>query len=368
MAVRYFYVERGCIVMSPLEFTLASRRGAGILIAAVVLLATSAMAQYSETILTGNIQGVGNFTDPNLVNAWGIAALPGGPFWVSDNGTGLSTIYNLQGEPQSLVVTIPAASGSGLGRPTGIVANISSDFKVTEGNSSAPALFLFATEDGTISGWNPTVDGTKAIIAVNSSPSRAIYTGLAIATTPSGNFIYAADSNNNLVDIYDGNFNLVRSFTDTSLPAGFTPYGIQVIRNKLYVTFNKGGSASGFVNTYDLNGGSQVHLVSQGELNAPWGVALAPPNFGPMSNALLVSNLGSGWINAYDPNTGAFLGYLNQGGAPITIDELWGIMFAVAPSATSPGRLYFTAGPAGYSNGLFGVIMPDSAVNGRNVH
>ena len=356
------------MLMSPLESTLSSRRGAAMLIAAVLLLATSAMAQFSEAILTSNMQGVGNFTDPNLVNAWGIAALPGGPFWVSDNGTGLSTIYNLQGEPQSLVVTIPTASGSGLGRPTGIVANISSDFKVTEGNSSAPALFLFATEDGTISGWNPTVDGTNAIIAVNSSASRAVFTGLAIATTPSGNFIYAADSNNNLVDIYDGNFNLVRSFTDTSLPAGFTPYGIQVIRNKLYVTFNKGGSASGFVNTYDLNGGSQVHLVSQGELNAPWGVALAPSNFGPMSNALLVSNLGSGWINAYDPNTGAFLGYLDQGGAPITINELWGIMFAPSPSVTAPGRLYFTAGPAGYSNGLLGMITPDSATGSRNIH
>jgi uncharacterized protein (TIGR03118 family) len=347
--------------MSALKSTLAFRRGTAMLFAAVFLLAVSATAQYSATNLTSNMSGVGNFTDPNLVNAWGIAALPGGPFWVSDNGTGLSTIYNLQGEPQQLAVTIPSASGSGIGTPTGIVANISSDFQITEGTHTAPALFLFATEDGTISGWNPTVDGTNAIIAINNSASRAVYTGLAIAITPSGNFIYAADSNNNLVDIYDGNFHFVRSFSDNSLPTGFTPYGIQVIRNKLYVTFNKRGTASGYVNTYDLSGGSQVHLVSAGFLNAPWSVVLAPQNFGPMSNALLVGNLGSGWINAYNPTTGEFLGYLNHGGTQITIDELWGLTFAAAPFVTAPGRLYFTAGPGGYSNGLFGVITADSA-------
>lgn len=347
--------------MSAFESTFISRRGTAMLIAVVMLLAVSAAAQYSATNLTSNMPGVGNFTDPNLVNAWGIAALPGGPFWVSDNGTGLSTIYNLQGEPQSLVVTIPTASGSGIGTPTGIVANTSSAFKITEGNNTGAAFFLFATEDGTISGWNPSVDQTNAIVALNNSASHAVYTGLAISTTSAGNFIYAADTANNLVDIYDGNFNLVRSFTDTSLPAGFTPYGIQVLRNKLYVTFNKRGTQSGYVNTYDLNGGSQVHLVQAGSLDAPWGLALAPPNFGPMSNALLVANLGSGWINAYDPTTGAFLGYLNQGGTQITIDELWGIMFAAAPSATPPGRLYFTAGPGGYSNGLFGVITADSS-------
>src|ERR1700684_1030105 len=238
---------------------LTGRSCVPMLIGVVLFLAISATAQYSQTNLTSNIPGEGNFTDPHLVNAWGIAALPGGPFWASDNGTGLSTIYNLQGEPQQLVVTIPTASGSGIGTPTGIVANTSSDFKITEGSNSAAALFLFDTEDGTISGWNPSVDRTNAVIAVDNSAARAVYTGLAIAQTTSGNFIYAADSNNNLVDIYDGNFNLVKSFTDNTLPSGFTPYGIQIIRNKLYVTFNKGGAASGFVNTYDLTGGSQVH-------------------------------------------------------------------------------------------------------------
>jgi len=347
--------------------TLASRRGIAMLAGMMLLLAISATAQYTQTNLTSNVPGEGNFTDPNLVNAWGIAALPGGPFWVSDNGSGLSTVYNNQGDPQSLVVTIPAASGSGIGAPTGIVANISSDFKITEGSNSAPALFLFATEDGTISGWNPHVDGTNAIIAVNNSAAHAVYTGLAIALTASGNFIYAADSNNNLVDIYDGNFKLVKSFTDTTLPAGFTPYGIHVIHSTLYVTFNKRGSGTGYVDTYDLSGGSQTHLASGISLNAPWSVALAPPNFGPMSGALLVGNLGSGWISAYNPSTGAFLGYLNQNGSQITISGLWGLTFAASPSVLSPGQLYFTAGPSGYSNGLFGVITANSVLDVRNL-
>ncbi len=348
------------MVLSARNSNLASLRGSVVLLAAMLLLAVSATAQYTQTNLTSNVPGQGSFTDPNLVNAWGLAALPGGPFWVSDNDTGLSTIYNAQGEPQQLVVTIPPASGSGTGSPTGIVANTSSNFQITEGSNSAAALFLFATEDGTISGWNPSVNPTNAVIAVNNSAARAVYTGLAIAFTSSGNFLYAADSNNNLVDIYDGNFNLVKSFTDTTLPSGFTPYGIQVIRNTLYVTFNKRGSGTGYVDTYDLNGESQVHLISGSTVDAPWSLALAPPNFGPMSGALLVGNLGSGWISAYNPTTGAFLGYLNQNGSPITISGLWGLMFAAAPSVISPGRLYFTAGPGGYGDGLFGVITANS--------
>ena len=150
-------------------------------------------------------------------------------------------------------------------------------------------------------------------------------------------------------------------------PAGFTPYGIQVIRSTLYVTFNKRGSGTGYVDTYDLSGGSQVHLISTGVLDAPWGVALAPLNFGAMSGELLVGNLGNGMINAFNPTTGALIGPLNQEGAPISISGLWGLMFAPAPSVFSPGQLYFTAGPSGYSHGLFGVITANSALDVRNV-
>lgn len=334
---------------------------AAMLICLVSLLAGSATAQYTKTNLTGDTSGEGNFTDPRLVNAWGIAPIPavgvGPTFWVSDNATGLSTFYESNGAPGSSAVTIPTANGSGTGSPTGIVNNGSSDFKVTEGTNTAPAQFLFDTLDGTISGWSPSVDRSHAIIAVNNSASGAVYTGLAIALTHTGNFIYAANASNNAVEIYDGNFNLVKSFTDNTLPAGFTPYGIQVIGSTLYVTFAQLGNASGYVNTYDLSGGSQRHLVSAGVLNEPWSIAIAPGNFGPMGGRLLVGNLGSGWINAYNASTGAFIGYIEHNGVPIQIDGLWGIAFTNGPvSISMPPKLYFTAGPGFYVHGIFGVI------------
>jgi uncharacterized protein (TIGR03118 family) len=354
----------GYMAKSARPSTLASFRSTAILITMVLLLAASAIAQmeYDQRILTGDSPGEGFHTDPHLVNAWGIAALPtslsGGPFWVSDNGTGLATFYGPDGTPGGLVVTIPPANGGGQGSPTGIVQNISSSFKITKGSHTAPALLLFATLDGTISGWNPSVDSSNAIIAV--TKPGAVYTGLAIAVTGSGNFIYAADSMNNAVDLYDANFHLVKSFTDSTLPAGYTPYGIQVLGSKLYVTFSKFGSSGGYVDTYDLSGGSQTHFVgAAGFLNEPWSVAKAPGNFGQFGNAILVGNLGSGWINAYNPSTGAFLGYLSHAGSPITTNGLWGLLFALTTSISTPPHLYFTAGPGGYGHGLFGVITVD---------
>jgi len=340
---------------------LLRQRCRAIVVGLVLLFAISATAQYTKTNLTGDFQGEGNFVDPHLINAWGVAAVRSsitGNFWVSDQGTGLATVYAANGQPLSRVVTIPPASGNGPGVPAGLVANSSTSFKITEGNNTAPAQFLFSTLDGTISGWNPTVDPTRAIIAVRTG---SIYTGLAIALTNSGNFIYAADAAGNKVDIYDGNFNLVRSFTDTTLPPGFTPYGVQVIGNTLYVTFavsfaRQGYAAGGYVDTFDLGGGSQKNLIGDNTLNQPWGVALAPGNFGPLGGTLLVANLGSGMINAYNPNTGAFLGSLKQNNVPITIDGLWGITFVTSPSLSPPSKLYFTAGPGGYVHGIFGVI------------
>jgi uncharacterized protein (TIGR03118 family) len=332
------------------------------LIAVVLLLGISATAQYTQTNLTGDFQGEGKFVDPHLKNAWGIVPVLSsitGTFWVADQGTGLATVYLATGQPLSRVVTIPPASGNGTGSPAGLVSNTSASFKITEGNNTAPAQFLFSTLDGTISGWNPTVDPTHAVIAVKTG---AVYTGLAIALTDSGNFLYAADSAGNKVDIYDGNFNLVRSFTDTSLPPGYSPYGVQVIGKTLYVAFAISFSRSvypaggGYVDTFDLSGGSQKNLVSNNNLNQPWGIALAPSNFGPLGGSLLIANLGSGTINAYNANTGTFLGFLEQNGVPIAIDGLWGITFVTSPSLSPPSKLYFTAGPGGYIHGLFGVI------------
>jgi len=329
----------------------------------LLLFAVSATAQYTRTNLTGDFQGEGNFVDPHLINAWGLVPVRSsitGSFWVTDEGTGFATVYLSNGQPVAPVVTIPTASGQGIGLPAGEVANPSQSFKITKNNHTAPALMLFSTLDGTISGWNPQVDPTHAVIAVNNSSRGAIYSGLAIAFTSSGNFIYAADASGNRVDIYDGNFNFVRSFTDTNLPPGFSPYGIQVIGNTLYVayavSFPKIPASMGFVDTYDLTGGNQKRLIGDSTLNQPWAIALAPGNFGQFGGALLIGNLGSGLITAYNPTTGAFLGMLKQNGAPISVDGLWGLVFVSTASLSPPAKLYFTAGPTGYSHGIFGVI------------
>jgi uncharacterized protein (TIGR03118 family) len=333
------------------------------LVGVVLLFAVAAAAQYTRTNLTGDTQGLGNFVDAHLKNGWGLAGVRSsltGTFWVADEATGLATVYTATGQPLGTVVTIPSASGVGTGTPAGLVVNTSSDFKITEGTHTAPAMFLFSTLDGTISGYNPAVDATHAVIAVNKSGSGALYTGLAIAKTASGSFIYAADSAGNKVDIYDGNFNLVKSFTDTTLPPGFSPYGVQVIGQTLYVpyaiSFPRVPAAGGFVDTFDLMGGSPKTLVNDSSLNQPWGVALAPPNFGQLSSALLIANLGSGQITAYNPVTGAPLGALKQNGVPIAIDGLWGIVFVSSPALSPPSKLYFSAGPGGYIHGQFGVI------------
>lgn len=342
--------------------TRANLRRIATLIAIVLLVAVSAAAQYTRTNLTGDVQGEGNFIDPHLKNGWGLVAVRAsltGTFWVADEDTGLATVYLATGQPLGTVVTIPTASGQGTGSPAGIVANNSPSFVITEGTHSAPALFLFSTLDGTISGYNPAVDPTHAVLAVKAS---ALYSGLAIAHTNSGDFIYAANASGNRVDMYDGKFNLVKSFTDNSIPPGFSPYGIQVIGQTLYVAYATAlalpgiPAAGGFVDTFDLTGGSPKTLINDSSLNQPWGIAQGPGNFGPLGSALLVANLGSGQITAYNPNTGAFLGTLNQNGVPIAIDGLWGITFVSAPSLSPPSKLYFAAGPGGYVHGQFGVI------------
>jgi len=332
------------------------------LIGAVLLFVVSAAAQYTRTNLTGDAQGEGNFIDPHLKNAWGLVAVRNtitGTFWVADEATGLATVYLATGQPLSTVVTIPPTSGNGTGSPAGLVANNTQSFKITEGTHTAPALFLFSTLDGTISGYNPAVDATRAVIGVRGN-SGALYAGLAIAHTNSGDFIYAADSAGNKVDMYDGNFNLVKSFTDTNLPPGFSPYGIQVIGQTLYVayaiSFPRIPAVGGFVDTFDLTGGSPKTLINDSSLNQPWGITLAPGNFGPLANTLLIANLGDGKINGFNPVTGAFVGTIKQNGAPISIDGLWGITFVSTAVLSPASKLYFTAGPGGYIHGQFGVI------------
>jgi uncharacterized protein (TIGR03118 family) len=323
---------------------------------AMMLVSSAAVAQYSITNLDSNQAGRARNIDPELANGWGLARAAGSPFWVSDAGSGWSTLYNGVGEKQALEVTVPTASGKGKGSPTGIVFNGSKEFQI----KGAPALFLFATLDGTISGWNPGVNPTAAVIAVNNSSAGAVYTGLAITSNASGNMLFAADNANGKIDMYNGSFALVNSFTDPTIPAGFSPFGIQDIDGLVFVSFaSTSGATGGYVDIYSENGVWLKRLISGSFLNNPWGFAAAPSNFGPLSNTLLVSNnVHGGTINAYNALTGQFVGTVKDtSGKNIHIDLLWGIEFGGGSAANGGlNELFFTAGPDNYQAGTFGVI------------
>jgi uncharacterized protein (TIGR03118 family) len=316
-----------------------------------------AAAQYKVTNLVSNQVGVATHQDPSLVNAWGIAFAPTGPFWVSDEGTGLSTLYTGAGVKQALVVSVPGASGQLIGSPTGVVFNATSDFVVTQNGVSGAAMFLFDTLDGTISGWSPTVNATTAVVAV--TKTGALYTGLATGQSNGDNFLFAADNANNRVDVYDKTFTLVNSFTDSSLPAGSNPYNVQNIGGDLYVTFTT-STGSGVVDIFDTGGRLKKTFARGGTLKMPWGLAKSPSNFGKAGNAILVGNLADGRINAYSSGNGKFLGQLRDStGKIISIDKLWGLTFGGGnPNNGNTNQLFFTAGPNNYANGLFGVINP----------
>jgi uncharacterized protein (TIGR03118 family) len=343
---------------------------------------------YQQTNLVSDIAGVALFKDTNLVNPWGLSHPPTGPWWISDNGTGLTTLYNGNGRGfpvgSPLVVTIAPPAGGTSAAPTGNIFNpVNStnpdDFVVSSGNAKGPSLFMFATEDGTISGWNPGVDLTHTILAVDRSGvgAGAVYKGLAFGQSGGSDFIYATNFRFGTVEQFDSNFNLVRSFTDKQLAntcplAGqcFAPFGIQNIGGNLYVSFalqdaahhdDAHGPSRGFVDVFATNGKLMTRLISRGALNSPWGLALAPPNFGQFSNDLLVGNFGNGRINAFDPNTGTLLGSLkNQKGLIISINGLWGIAFGNGATAGPTNALFFTAGINDEANGLFGKIQSAS--------
>jgi len=323
---------------------------------AVVLLSSPALAQYKLTNLVSNSSGTAKHTDPLLVNAWGLARSAGGPFWISDAGSGWSTLYDGHGVKQGLQVLVPSESGAGPGSPTGIVFNGSmGDFQV----QGWQAFFLFATLDGTISGWAPQSNPNDALIAVDNSASGTVYTGLAITSKPAGNFLYAADNANNKVDVYDGSFNFVTSFTDSTLPAGFAAFGVQDIGGFVYVAFGKFGSPGGYIDIFQEDG-TFVRQLAQGKpLSNPWGFAVAPKNFGKLSNTLLVSNnTRNGTINAFNLATGQFVGTVRDvNGKNIAIDGLWGIEFGGGTANNGrTNQLFVTAGPNNYLAGTFGVI------------
>jgi len=323
---------------------------------AVTLFSSAAMAQYQLTNLDSNQAKTAKFMDPLQVNGWGLARSSGSPFWVSDQGSGWSTVYTGKGVKEGLEVLIPSATGAGPGQPTGIVANGSSDFQI----GGQASHFLFATLDGTISGWAPGANPNDAIIAVNNSASGSMFTGLAVTNRPSGNLLYAADLANNVVDVYDGSFNLVNSFTDSTLPAGNVPFGIQDIGGLVYVAFAQADEApGGYIDIFQEDG-TFVKTLAQGKpLNQPWGFAVAPRNFGPLSNTLLVTNnTNSGTINAFNLENGQFVGTVKDpNGKDIVINQLWGIEFGGGSANNGrTNQLFFTAGPYNNLAGTFGVI------------
>lgn len=339
-----------------------------VLAGSLPVISSTALAQYVQHNLVTNKKTSAPHTDPNLVNAWGLSFLPTSSFWVSDEATGKTTVYNASGDLK-LTVSIRPASGTGLGTPTGQVANPNNTiFMIKEKTSSSvkmgSAAFIFATLDGTISGWNPNVDSANSVIAVNRSTEADSYTGLAITTfTPVGSttpktYLAVADAAHNLVRVFDDDFKLVESFRDPNTPKGLAVYGIQADGETVYVTLGAFGSSAGAVDVFNLKAKTVHRLITNGPLNLPWGIAVAPKNFGEFSNALLVGNTGNGWINAFNATTGKFLGSLKSNGKPIVIGDLWALEFGGGSTANNgaTNQLFFTGGPDAYTDGVFGVI------------
>ncbi len=345
-----------------------------VLMIAAVAFAVYASAQtppnsFQQTNLVSDIAVTPPAAHPDmkLVNPWGIAYFPGKPFWISDNNSGFSTVYDQSGN-QQLVVKIPPPAGSNApATPTGIVTS-TSGFVVTSSGGTAPSQFIFSTEDGTISGWNGVGD---AVLGVDHSGLGAVYKGLAMTTDNSGNnFILATNFNSGKVDIFDQNFapaTLSGTFSDPTLPAGFVPFGIQRIGNQIFVTYALQNSlkhdpvsapGNGFVNVFKNTGELVGRFASNGNLNSPWGMVVAPASFGPFGGDVLIGNFGDGWINIFD-TSGNFKSTLkDQSGNILANSGLWGLIFGGGGQSGDPNTLYFTAGLAGETHGLFGAIVP----------
>lgn len=352
--------------------SLAFRRAALAGLALVAAVPARSRADFFEqTNLVSDVSGLAAVTDPNLKNPWGMSAGPGGPLWVSDQGTGVATLYNGAGQPfppppnGPLVVTIPPPTGSNAGgSPTGQVFNGNdSDFALPTGGHAA---FIFASLDGTITGWNG-ASGTNAQLAWTTP--GAVYTGLAIGSSSLGDVLYAADARNNRIDVFNSAFQPTHfgagAFTDPSIPAGYSVYNVQNLNGTVYVTYaHAGGFANtlggGFVDAFTADGVLKMHIGLGGNFNpfnAPWGLALAPSDFGRFGNDLLVGNFLDGHINAFDPNTGAFLGQLaDRNGVPFSEPGLWSLKFGGGGLGGDPGTLFFTAGIGGEAHGLLGEI------------
>jgi len=356
--------------MGVARLTTRTRAVLGLLVlgAALVLAAPLGAAKpttYTVVPLVSNQPLLAPITDPDLENAWGLTSGPATPWWVADNATNKSTLYNAAGAKQGLIVTVP-------GGPTGTVFNTTTGFTLPTGGR---ALFLFDGEDGIVRAWN-SAQGTTAIVVGDGDQSAAgaIYKGLAIATTPSGPELFAADFHNARIDVFDDSFTLLHDsgFKDRSLPKRFAPFNVQVIGNRVFVAYAKqdekaedevAGRGLGRVDVYDLAGHLLGRIDGHGQLNAPWGLAIAPSSFGELAGDLLVGNFGNGQINAYRETSPGHLVHAAtlRGGDNhrLEIDGLWALQVSQGGNNGTAGQLFFTAGPDDESHGLFGTIAPN---------
>ena len=317
---------------------------------------------YVATNLVSDEPGVAPVLDPDLVNPWGLDALAGSPWWVADNETDVSTLYQANGTKVALTVGIPG------GAPTGLVANAGSSFVVTEGALSGVSRFIFATLSGTIQAWT---GGLTASVVRATSPDAGVYTGLTIATVGTTPYLYAADFANGRVDVYDGAFALqswAGAFVDPTLPAGYAPFGIQEQGGTIFVAYAKPGPSGeeqtgpglGVVSAFGTDGSFQGRIGTGGALDAPWGLAIAPASWGRFAGHLLVGNFGDGRINAFRPTASGWepsgpLKLANH--QPLVIDGLWGISFGKGAANNGPtSTLFFAAGPEDETEGLFGTV------------
>ena len=358
----------------------------GIFAVFVLALTPSLFAQhYTQTNLVSSIPGVGtNPVDSQLVNAWGLARSVSSFWWVSDNGTGVSTLYDGMGTKQSLVVTIPVPMGhASPSKPTGVVFNGTSEFSLPNGN---PARFIFVTEDGTIAGWN---GGSSAVIVKDNSNKDAIYKGCTIGEVNGKHFLYVANFHSGQIEVYDGTFQPValkgKAFVDDdgddddddhgnagfkAPKNNFAPFNVQAIGTNIYVAYamqdkdkedEVAGAGLGFVTVYDTTGQRLARLQNGNWFNAPWGIAMAPGEFGEFSHALLVGMFGSGQIAAFNPIDGKFLGLMLQPNTStaLEIKGLWALGFGASNANSGPyNTLFFTAGPNDEKDGLFGTLVP----------
>jgi uncharacterized protein (TIGR03118 family) len=369
--------------MSTRQYSLFFRGITGITGAALapLVLATASHAA-NVTVRVQNLVSNGTIpartTDQTLLNPWGIAISPTAPIWIANNGTGLSTLFTPQGVRQTATVDLPMTAGGTTSTPTGVVFNTATDltsFTVSDNGTTGPATLIFATQEGTIAAWSavvsPPSDSSTATTVIDETVSGANFTGLTMLTSGTNSTLYAADFAHGQIDAFDENFAPIAltadAFHDPRIPANFAPFNITAVGNRLYVAFAQRnaagdevkGSGRGFVDVFNRNGRLVTRLVRRGKLNAPWAMVVAPSNYGAFSNALLVGNFGNGRINAFNRNTGRYLGtFRERNGDVLRIDGLWGLAFGEGGASGSTRTLYFAAGPNDEEDGVFGRITP----------